>query len=40
MQNERSGQIKNVYSHANTWFRTQLVLWCDRCIGYYSSKPV
>jgi len=26
MQNERSGQIKNMYSHTNTWFRTQLVV--------------
>jgi len=26
MKNERSGQIKNMYSHTNTWFRTQLVL--------------
>jgi len=25
MQTERSGQSKNLYPHANTWFRTQLV---------------
>jgi len=23
---QRSGQSKNLYSHTNTWFRTQLVL--------------
>ena len=26
MQNERSGQSKNFYSHTHTWFYTQLVL--------------
>jgi len=26
MQDERPGQVKNMYSHTNTWFRTQLVL--------------
>jgi len=25
MQTERSGQSKNLYSHTNTWFCTQLV---------------
>jgi len=25
MQTERSGQSKNLYSHTNTWFRTELV---------------
>jgi len=39
MQNARSGQSKNLYSYTNTWFRTQLVFQCDRCIGYYSRKP-
>jgi len=25
METERSGQSKNLYSHTNTWFRTELV---------------
>jgi len=34
MQTERTGQSKNLYSHTNTWFRTQLVCSHDFSVTY------